>query len=157
MFVSKKSLILLNILVAFTIVKPKQAGIGFGSTVTTGQAMLTEVKKTFKPEFINRLSSVVVFNDMSREMATLILDKKIAELNARLSERNIEISLSAEAHKWLLNNGFSAKYGAREIERVITHNLKPLLVNEILFGKLAKKGIAEISLIDNKLALTIKK
>ena len=135
----------------------KQAGIGFGSTVTTGQAMLTEVKKTFKPEFINRLSSVVVFNDMSREMATLILDKKIAELNARLSERNIEISLSAEAHKWLLNNGFSAKYGAREIERVITHNLKPLLVNEILFGKLAKKGIAEISLIDNKLALTIKK
>ena len=135
----------------------KQAGIGFGSTVTTGQAMLTEVKKTFKPEFINRLSSVVVFNDMNREMATLILNKKIAELNARLSERNIEISLSAEAHKWLLNNGFSAKYGAREIERVITHNLKPLLVNEILFGKLAKKGIAEISLIDNKLALTIKK
>ena len=135
----------------------KQAGIGFGSTVTTGQAMLTEVKKTLKPEFINRLSSVVVFNDMSREMATLILNKKIAELNARLSERNIEIVLSAEAHEWLLSNGFSAKYGAREIERVITHNLKPLLVKEILFGKLAKKGIAEISLVDDKLTLAIKK
>ena len=135
----------------------KLAGIGFGSTVTTGNAMLTEVKKTFKPEFINRLSGIVVFNDMSRDMATLILDKKIAELNNRLAERNIAITLTAEAHEWLLNNGFSAKYGAREIERVITHNLKPLLVNEILFGKLAKKGIAEISLIDDKLALTIKK
>ena len=135
----------------------KLAGIGFGSTVTTGDAMLSEVKKTFKPEFINRLSGIVVFNDMSRDMATLILDKKIAELNNRLAERNVEISLTPEAHKWLLNNGFSAKYGAREIERVITHNLKPLLVNEILFGKLAKKGIAEISVVDNKLALTIKK
>lgn len=133
----------------------KLAGIGFGSTVTTGDAMLSEVKKTFKPEFINRLSGIVVFNDMSREMATLILDKKISELNNRLSERNVSISLSSEAHEWLLNNGFSAKYGAREIERVITHNLKPLLVNEILFGKLSKKGVAEISVADNKLALTI--
>lgn len=135
----------------------KQAGIGFGSTVTTGQAMLTEVKKTFKPEFINRLSGIVVFNDMSRDMATLILNKKIAELNSRLRERNIEISLTPEAHNWLLEHGFSAKYGAREIERVITHNLKPLLVNEILFGKLAKKGSAEISIIDEKLTLSIKK
>ena len=135
----------------------KLAGIGFGSTVTTGDAMLSEVKKTFKPEFINRLSGIVVFNDMSRDMATLILNKKIAELNERLNERNVEISLTPEAHNWLLEHGFSAKYGAREIERVITHNLKPLLVNEILFGKLSKKGIAEISVVDEKLALTIKK
>lgn len=135
----------------------KQAGVGFGSTVTTGQAMLTEVKKTFKPEFINRLSGIAVFNDMSREMATLILNKKIAELNSRLAERNVEITLSHEAHEWLLNNGFSAKYGAREIERVITHNLKPLLVNEILFGKLSKKGTAEILVVDNKLSISIKK
>lgn len=131
------------------------AGIGFGSTVTTGDAMLSEVKKTFKPEFINRLSGIVVFNDMNREMATLILDKKIAELNNRLAERNVEITLTSDAHEWLLNNGFSAKYGAREIERVITHNLKPLLVNEILFGKLAKKGIAEILVVDGKLTLTV--
>jgi ATP-dependent Clp protease ATP-binding subunit ClpA len=94
---------------------------------------------------------------MSREMATLILNKKISELNNRLAERNVTISLTAEANEWLLNNGFSAKYGAREIERVITHNLKPLLVNEILFGKLVKKGVAEISVVDNKLALTITK
>ena len=94
---------------------------------------------------------------MSRDMATLILNKKIAELNSRLRERNVEISLTPEAHNWLLEHGFSAKYGAREIERVITHNLKPLLVNEILFGKLAKKGSAEISIVDEKLTLSIKK
>ena len=135
----------------------KLAGIGFGSTVTTGDAMLSEVKKTFKPEFINRLSGIVVFNDMSRDMATLILNKKIAELNSRLKERNVEITLTQEALDWLLEHGFSAKYGAREIERVITHNLKPLLVKEILFGKLSKKGVAEISVVDNALSLSIKK
>lgn len=135
----------------------KLAGIGFGSTVTTGDAMLSEVKKTFKPEFINRLSGIVVFNDMSRDMATLILNKKIAELNERLNERNVEISLTPEAQNWLLEHGFSAKYGAREIERVITHNLKPILVNEILFGKLSKKGVAEVGVENDKLALSIKK
>lgn len=135
----------------------KLAGIGFGSTITTGDAMLSEVKKTFKPEFINRLSGIVVFNDMSRDMATLILNKKIAELNERLNERNVEISLTPEAHNWLLEHGFSAKYGAREIERVITHNLKPILVNEILFGKLSKKGVAEVGVENDKLALSIKK
>ena len=133
--------------------------MGVGSPVTTGQALLSEVKKTFKPEFINRLSSIVVFNDMNLDMARLILDKKISELNTRLNERNIEITLTNDAREWLLKNGFSAKYGAREIERVITHNLKPLLVKEILFGKLSKKskGVAEISISNDQLSLTLKK
>ncbi len=131
----------------------KMAGVGFGSKVSTGDAMLTEVKKTFKPEFINRLTGIVVFNDMNREMATLILDKKIAELNARLSERNISITLSPEAHEWLLNKGFSEKYGAREIERVISHNLKPLLVSEILFGQLTQNNTIVITVKDNNLIL----
>lgn len=133
----------------------KQAGVGFGSTVTTGQAMLSEVKKTFKPEFINRLSGIVVFNDMNREMARQILHKKISELNKRLEDRNITITLSDEATDWLLDKGFSTKYGAREIERVISNSLKPLLVNEILFGKLSKKGHAIISIADDKPILNI--
>lgn len=135
----------------------KQAGLGFGSTVTTGQAMLGEVKKTFKPEFINRLSSIVVFNDMNRGMATLILDKKLNELNKRLIERNVTITFAHEAKEWLLNKGFSDKYGAREIERVINRNLKPILVNEILFGKLSKNKSAEIVVENDTLKLKLSK
>ncbi len=131
----------------------KQAGIGFGSTVSTGQAMLSEVKKSFKPEFINRLSSIVVFNDMSMEMASLILDKKIRELNSRLQERNIRLSLSPEAREWLIAHGFSPKYGAREMERVISQNIKPLLVKEILFGKLKRGGTAIINSENGNLKL----
>lgn len=135
----------------------KQAGMGFGSTVTTGQAMLSEVKKTFKPEFINRLSSIVVFNDMSTQMASLILEKKMSELNSRLQERKVNATLSNEAHEWLLANGFSAKYGAREMERVIAQNLKPLLVKEILFGKLKRGGTAHIIVENQALKLNISK
>ena len=90
-------------------------------------------------------------------MASLILDKKLNELNVRLDERNVSITLSDEARQWLIDNGFSAKYGAREIERVISQKLKPLLVNEILFGRLAKKGCAVISVKDNNLAISIAK
>lgn len=132
----------------------KQAGVGFGSTVTTGQAMLTEVKKTFKPEFINRLSGIVVFNDMDTAMASLILDKKLLELNNRLKERNVSITLTDNARQWILTHGFSNKYGARELERVISQNLKPLLVNEILFGTLKKGGKAEIDTQNDKLVLS---
>lgn len=133
----------------------KQAGVGFGSTVTAGQAMLNDVKKTFKPEFVNRLSDIIVFNDMNREMASLILDKKLEELNNRLGDRSVDLSLTTEAREWLLDNGFSQKYGAREIERVITRNIKPLLVKEILFGKLAKKGSAIIYFENGELKLKI--
>ncbi len=62
----------------------RQASIGFNSQVTAGEAMLKQVKKTFKPEFINRLSATVVFHDMDRPMASLILDKKLGELGSKL-------------------------------------------------------------------------
>ena len=65
----------------------RQASIGFSSQITAGEAMLKQVKKTFKPEFINRLSATVVFHDMSREMASLILDKKLGELSSKLAAR----------------------------------------------------------------------
>lgn len=117
-----------------------RASIGFTGSVSRGDAMLTTVKKTFKPEFINRLTDIVVFHDMSREMASLILDKKLAQLQTKLSAKNVTLHLSAEARELLLTKGFTPEYGARELDRVIGSMLKPLLMREILFGKLKKGG-----------------
>lgn len=117
-----------------------RASIGFTGSVSRGDAMLTTVKKTFKPEFINRLTDIVVFHDMSRQMASLILDKKLAQLQAKLSAKNVTLHLSAEARELLLTKGFTPEYGARELDRVIGSMLKPLLMREILFGKLKKGG-----------------
>lgn len=130
-----------------------RASIGFTGSVSRGDAMLTTVKKTFKPEFINRFTDIVVFHDMSRQMASLILDKKLAQLQTKLSAKSVTLHLSAEARELLLTKGFTPEYGARELDRVIGSMLKPLLMREILFGKLKKSGDAVVDVKDGALRL----
>lgn len=131
-----------------------QASMGFASTATAGSAMLKQVKHTFKPEFINRLNEIVVFNDMDEQMAKLILGKKLRELNAKLAAKSVSITLTDEAHQHLLKSGYSKEYGAREMDRVIQQQLKTMLMREILFGKLKKGGEATVDLQNG--ILTIK-
>lgn len=131
----------------------RQASVGFNSHISAGEAMLKQVKKTFKPEFINRLTATVVFHDMDRPMAARILDKKLRELNDKLSARHITLHVSPEAHEWLLEKGFVPEYGAREMDRAIIHHLKPLLTREILFGCLKNGGEATVCLEQNQLKL----
>ena len=117
-----------------------QANVGFNSNVSRGDAMLAQVKKTFKPEFINRLSDMVVFNDMDKHMAELILHKKLRQLDEKLAARGVSLSLTDTAFEQMLKWGFTKEYGAREMDRVIGNRLKPLLVKALLFGKLKKGG-----------------
>lgn len=128
-----------------------QAQIGFGSNVTAGQAMLSTVKKTFKPEFLARLSDTVVFSDMDRTMASLILDKKLRQLQGRLDKRDVTLDLTPAAHDFLLERGFTRQLGAREMDRQINQFLSPLLMRQILFGSLKKGGVAKIDVRDNEL------
>ena len=118
-----------------------QANVGFNSNVSRGDAMLAQVKKTFKPEFINRLSDMVVFNDMDKHMAELILHKKLRQLDEKLAAKGVSLSLTDTAFEQMLKWGFTKEYGAREMDRVIGNRLKPLLVKALLFGKLKKGGL----------------
>ena len=117
-----------------------QANVGFNSNVSRGEAMLTQVKKTFKPEFINRLSDTVVFHDMDKHMAELILAKKLRQLDAKLATKGVSITLTDAAREKILEWGFTKEYGAREMDRVIGNRLKPILMKALLFGKLKKGG-----------------
>lgn len=130
-----------------------QASVGFAGGVSAGEAMMTQVRKTFKPEFLNRLSGTVVFHDMDRTMATLILDKKIRQLEHKLEAKGVQVKLSAAAHEFLLNKGFTHKYGAREMDRVLQQNLSPLLMKEILYGKLQKGGKVKVNVEKGELFL----
>ena len=130
-----------------------QANIGFTGKVSRGEAMLKQVKKTFKPEFINRLSGTVVFNDMDEQMATLILRKKLGELQEKLTAKQVEMALTDEAFAQLLREGFTREYGAREMDRVIAQRLKPLLMREILFGTLKQGGNVKIGIDGEKLTI----
>ena len=115
--------------------------------------MLGQVKRTFKPEFLNRLSSNVVFHDMDKEMARLILNKKLGELQTKLTKKKVTMELANEALEFLLQKGFTKEYGAREMDRVIARELKPLLMRGILFGKLAKGGNVKIIVENDSLAI----
>ena len=130
-----------------------QANIGFAGNVSRGQAMLAQVKKTFRPEFINRLSDTVVFHDMDRHMAELILDKKLAQLADKLSAKGVSIELTPQAREHLLKWGFTKEYGAREMDRVIGNRLKPVLMKALLFGKLKKGGKAVVKLEGKELVI----
>ena len=127
--------------------------IGFSGNVSRGEAMMKQVKRTFKPEFLNRLSGTVVFRDMDKEMATLILKKKLRELDAKLEAKNVRMSLEPDAFDHLLKEGFTAEYGAREMDRVIAQQLKPLLMREILFGSLKNGGEITVSVKDGSLSI----
>ena len=127
--------------------------IGFSGSVSRGEAMMKQVKRTFKPEFLNRLSGTVVFHDMDREMATLILKKKLRELDAKLEVKNVKMTLTPEAFDHLLKEGFTAEYGAREMDRVIAQQLKPLLMREILFGSLKDGGSVTIALVNGQCSM----
>ena len=120
------------------------ASVGYARKANAGAAMAKEVKKVFAPEFLNRLSSVVVFNDMDEKMAGMILDDKIKKLQQRLDARKVKLVIEPEAYSKLLAEGFSPEYGAREIERVLNSRLTPLLMKEILFGKRDSEGFTAI-------------
>lgn len=130
-----------------------QASLGFGGGISSGEAMLAQVKKNFKPEFLNRLSGTVVFHDMDMPMASLILNKKLAQMQEKLSRRNVTLRLSDEARALLLKKGFTRQYGAREMDRILQQMLSPLLIKEILYGSLQKGGNAEIKVNDGELII----
>lgn len=127
--------------------------IGFSPKISASEAMLRSAKKTFKPEFLNRLSSITVFNDMSHDMAEKILNKKLGILRNKLSSKNIVLNISSESQKFLLDKGFSQEYGGREIDRVISTYLKPILMRALLNGELTLGSFANIILENDNLKL----
>ena len=131
-----------------------QASVGFTGNVSRGEAMLAQVKKTFKPEFINRLSDTVVFNDMDKKMSELILEKKLGQLDDKLAAKGVRVDMTDAAREQLLKWGFTKEYGAREMDRVIGNRLKPLLMKALLFGKLKKAGKAVVDFNGKELVLS---
>jgi len=127
--------------------------IGFEEKKYSSDAINSEIKRIFPPEFINRLDDIVIFNSLNRDMALLIAKKAINNLNNQLKTKNVKITLTKKAYKYITEKGFSEEYGAREINRIINRELKNLLIDELIFGNLSKGGKASIDLFEEKLVL----
>ena len=129
--------------------------IGFGRDSMNLDALEEAVKKTFQPEFRNRLSKIVLFGGMDEEMAGQITAKKLEDLSKRLQKRKVNLNVSEEAAEFVKKAGITQEYGAREIDRVIAGKIKPLLAELLLFGKLKKGGNCMLYVKDGELAVRI--
>ncbi|GAB6169924.1 ATP-dependent Clp protease ATP-binding subunit ClpA [Clostridium carnis] len=129
--------------------------VGFGRDEIKSEAITEEVKKIFTPEFRNRLDKIVVFNNIDKEMAKSIVEKEINKFKEKLANKNIEIMFTDRAIELIVNKGISKEFGAREIIRVINSEIKPLLVDEILFGRLNNGGKCNIDINKDKYILEI--
>jgi len=128
-------------------------GIGFMGQDVKSDIIMEEVKRIFQPEFRNRLNKIVVFHGMDEAMAEQIIDKKIGELQQMLLLKKVEMSVGTAAKTLLKKKGITTEFGAREIDRVIQGDVKPLLVDEILFGRLKKGGKCSLGANESRFLL----
>lgn len=115
-----------------------------------------EIKKSFAPEFYNRLDAVIQFNALDNENIAKVVVKGLNRLQLQLSEKKVIMSYSKATVQYIIDNGFDAKLGARPIERFIANELARPLSKEILFGQLEKGGSVTVGVKDNALTFTYK-
>ncbi len=128
-----------------------RASMGFQSQDHSSDA--TEmIKKTFSPEFRNRLDGIIQFNPLPTEVIRTVVDKFLVELQVQLDVQKVQLEVSEDARDWLLENGYDKNMGARPMQRLIQDTIKTVLAEEILFGKLSKAGgVASVTLVNGKI------
>ena len=107
---------------------------------------MEEIKRTFTPEFRNRLDNVIWFNHLSTDVIQQVVDKFIVELQAQLDAKGVSLEVSDEARDWLTVKGYDRPMGARPMTRTVQENLKKPLANELLFGSLVDGGSVSVAL-----------
>jgi ATP-dependent Clp protease ATP-binding subunit ClpA len=128
--------------------------IGFGELEREGEDDKA-IKKFFAPEFRNRLDAVIKFASLSSKVVESIVGKFIAELNAQLKDKFIEITADSKAVKWLAKKGYDKKMGARPLSRVIDNDIKSPLSRRVLFGDLVNGGKVTVTIVDDKLDFSV--
>lgn len=122
----------------------KNLGFGGSTQTVNTEAMDEAVKNTFAPEFRSRLTDMVKFNDLSEEIAEMIVRKEINALSDTLSEKNIKLSVTDECVKHIAQTGYTPMTGARNIKNLVSNDISNLLVDDILFGNLKDGGTVKI-------------
>ncbi len=127
-----------------------RATIGF-STSDNSTDMKEAIKRTFTPEFRNRLDTIVQFKPLSSDVIGHVVDKFIIELESQLEAKNVTIEIEEAARKWFAKHGYDEKMGARPMARLIQDKIKKQMAEELLFGKLENGGHVRVSQVDDEL------
>ncbi|KPV95482.1 MAG: ATP-dependent Clp protease ATP-binding subunit ClpA [Pseudoalteromonas spongiae] len=127
--------------------------IGFKQQDHSHDAM-SEINKTFTPEFRNRLDNTIWFNHLDEKVILQVVDKFIVELESQLDAKSVSLEVTEPARKWLAKEGYDKAMGARPMARLIQEKLKKPLANEILFGELSDGGNVKVSIKDKQLTFS---
>ena len=116
--------------------------------------VMSEVRKAFRPEFINRLDDIIVFHELGREQIGLIVELMLKDLQKRLAERKLKLELTKLAKSWLADAGYDPTYGARPLRRAIEKRVENPLSSRILAGEYIEGDTILVDLVDNELTFT---
>jgi len=127
--------------------------LGFAAQSNVGKGK-EAIEKMFSPEFRNRLDAMVTFNALSPEIIERVVEKFIMELDHQLNEKKVFLQLTAKARRWFAERGYDPTFGARPMARLIQNEIKRVLADEILFGKLQNGGKVEVDESEGKLTFS---
>ncbi len=113
-----------------------------------------ELKNHFRPEFLNRIDEIIIFNALSKNVIYEILDKLVDDLNKKLKHQRISISLSDKAKQWIVDNGYDHNYGARPLKRFLSKNLETLLAKKLIDGSVISGDNLMVDASDDKLVIS---
>jgi ATP-dependent Clp protease ATP-binding subunit ClpC len=120
------------------------------------EKVMAEVKKTFRPEFINRIDEIIVFHELTEEQLRSIVDLLIKDLQKRLADRKLGVEITEEAKSWLAKEGYDPVYGARPLRRAIEHYVENPLSTRLLQGEFNAGDTIIVDLSENALTFTAK-
>ena len=123
------------------------------NSTNKNELVMEELRKTFKPEFINRIDEVIVFNSLSKNVVYDILDKIVKETEARLSDKKIRLILTDKAKDYIIDNSYDENYGARPIKRYVSRNLESMLAKAIILDEIKYDSEVIIDVKDNELII----
>ena len=113
----------------------------------------TELNKYFRPEFLNRLDEIIVFNKLTKEDLKEILDKIISEIEHRLIDLNIKINLTETAKNYFIDNGYDEYYGARPLKRLVNNKLETLIAKKLINNDIKSNTTITVDYINNELEI----
>tara|TARA_B100000749_G_C18450156_1_gene476108 strand:- start:15621 stop:17891 length:2271 start_codon:yes stop_codon:yes gene_type:complete len=123
---------------------------------SSSKKSIEAIKKSFRPEFLNRLDSIIEFQELPKTQLLQVVRKFVGLLGDQLSKKKIELEVSDSAVEWLFEKGYDPAYGARPFARVVDEHIKKKLVDDILFGDLKSGGTVHVDTEKNKLKVTTK-
>jgi ATP-dependent Clp protease ATP-binding subunit ClpC len=135
----------------------RRDSLGFGTSEEVRQEeqierrLREELKRTFRPEFLNRIDEVIIFHRLPAESLYLVVDKMLSELRARLAERGVTLELTDAARVWLVKNGYDEAYGARPLRRLIQKEVENALARRVLATQLGEGDRVQVDVSDDRL------